>query len=77
MSWADRIAYVCHDFEDAVSTGIVSPAMLPPIVREPLRISRQLGAFIGAVVDTGQRPGVIGMDSDTAEALAALPPVQL
>src|SRR3954453_4073095 len=29
VSWADRIAYVCHDFEDAVSAGIVEPAALP------------------------------------------------
>ncbi|HRE03611.1 MAG TPA: deoxyguanosinetriphosphate triphosphohydrolase, partial [Ilumatobacteraceae bacterium] len=24
VSWADRIAYVCHDFEDAVAAGIVT-----------------------------------------------------
>ena len=24
VSWADRIAYVCHDFEDAVAAGIVA-----------------------------------------------------
>jgi dGTPase len=73
VSWADRIAYVCHDFEDAVSAGIVSPAMLPPLVRErcgPAR-SVQLGAFISAMVDAGQRTGVVGMDAGTAEALAA------
>ena len=29
VSWADRIAYVCHDFEDAVAAGIVTPDMLP------------------------------------------------
>ncbi len=29
VSWADRIAYVCHDWEDACSTGIVTPVMLP------------------------------------------------
>jgi dGTPase len=29
VSWADRIAYVCHDWEDAVSAGIVSPELLP------------------------------------------------
>src|SRR5437016_4969029 len=26
VAWADRIAYVCHDFEDAVNAGIVSPS---------------------------------------------------
>ena len=29
VSWADRIAYVCHDFEDAVAAGIVAADMLP------------------------------------------------
>ena len=32
--WADRIAYVCHDFEDAVAAGVVTPDMLPAVVRE-------------------------------------------
>src|SRR4029453_19171535 len=34
VAWADRIAYVCHDFEDAVRAGIIEPADLPPEVRE-------------------------------------------
>ena len=34
VSWADRIAYVCHDFEDAVAAGIVGADMLPAIVAE-------------------------------------------
>src|SRR3954471_16481863 len=32
VSWADRIAYVCHDFEDAVAAGIVDPGELPAAV---------------------------------------------
>ena len=40
--WADRIAYVCHDFEDAVSAGIVSiPMNFPAIVRERCGVRRQ------------------------------------
>ena len=31
---ADRIAYVCHDFEDALAAGIVTDAELPGVVRE-------------------------------------------
>jgi dGTPase len=73
VSWADRIAYVCHDFEDAVLTGIVTPAMLPPLVLEHCGATRkaQLNAFITAMVRTAAEYGVVGMDSTTAEALAA------
>ncbi|MSX82275.1 MAG: HD domain-containing protein, partial [Actinobacteria bacterium] len=51
VSWADRIAYVCHDFEDAVEAGIVSPSMLPELVRSNCGDTRssQLHTFINAV----------------------------
>jgi len=73
VSWADRIAYVCHDFEDAVHAGIVTPAMLPELVRDRGGASRseQLGSFIGGVIDAAATTGVIGMTEHLAEALAA------
>ena len=73
VSWADRIAYVCHDFEDAVSAGIVGLDELPAIVKERCgdRRGGQLGALIDAMVTTTLRSGTIGMDADHAEALAA------
>jgi dGTPase len=73
VSWADRIAYVCHDFEDAVSAGIVSQEELPAIVRERCgeRRGQQLGTFINAMIRTIRATGVIGMDARHAEALAA------
>ena len=73
VSWADRIAYVCHDFEDAVKSGIVTPNALPPLVRERCgdRRSQQLGTFIDALVATVLATGRIGMADDQAEALAA------
>jgi len=73
VSWADRIAYVCHDFEDAVSAGIVEPDDLPSLVRERCgeRRGQQLGAFINAMIRTIRATGVIGMDARHAEALAA------
>ena len=73
VSWADRIAYVCHDFEDAVHVGIVSPDDLPELVRGRCGDTRrsQLGAFIGAVVDATTTSGTIGMAEPMAEALAA------
>jgi len=73
VSWADRIAYVCHDFEDAVSAGIVTMGDLDPLVRERCgeRRGQQLGAFINAMIKTIRTTGVIGMDARHAEALAA------
>ncbi len=73
VSWADRIAYVCHDFEDAVRSGIVSPASLPAVVRERCgdRRSQQLGTFIDSMVDAVLRTGRVGMGEAEAEALAA------
>ncbi len=73
VSWADRIAYVCHDFEDAVAAGIVSVDMLPPLVRDRCGTQRreQLGAFIAAMIDAAATSGRIGMTARFAEALAA------
>lgn len=73
VSWADRIAYVCHDFEDAATAGVVRPEDLPPIVLERCGGSRrtQLAAFIGAMIDATEATGRIGMTPDHAEALAA------
>jgi dGTPase len=73
VSWADRIAYSCHDFEDAVSAGIVSSEELPALVAERcgVRRSQQLGTFINAMIRTIRATGVIGMDARHSEALAA------
>jgi dGTPase len=73
VSWADRVAYVCHDFEDAVSAGVVDEEELPALVRERCGVRRreQLGAFITAVINTVRSSGVVGMDARHAEALAA------
>jgi dGTPase len=74
VSWADRIAYVCHDFEDATSAGIVTPSMLPDAVRRACGTRRgaQLGTFIDAVVGTSASSGLVGMGEELASALAEL-----
>ena len=71
VSWADRIAYVCHDFEDAVAAGIVTTEMLPPIVASRVGSDRsqQLGTFVRAMITATANTGRIGMVADTAEAL--------
>ena len=74
VSWADRIAYCAHDFEDAVHAGIVSSSELPAEVVEVAGRTRreQLATFIRAVVTTVADTGVVGMDATTASALSAL-----
>jgi dGTPase len=73
VAWADRIAYVCHDFEDAVRAGILTPDDLPADVRAVVgdRRSEQIGAFMYAVIDAVDRTGEIGMTEPAASALDA------
>jgi dGTPase len=73
VAWADRIAYVCHDFEDAVRAGILVPADLPPEVRDVAgeRSAEQIGTFVLAVLDAVDRTGHVGMAEPAASALAA------
>ncbi|MEZ5296025.1 MAG: HD domain-containing protein [Ilumatobacteraceae bacterium] len=72
VSWADRIAYVCHDFEDAVAANVVSPDQLPAVVRDRIGSDRstQLGTLVRAMIDATARTGRIGMTTYHAEALA-------
>lgn len=73
VAWADRIAYVCHDFEDAEETGLVQVGELPPIIRELCGSSRskQISVFMQSMIGAAGRTGRIGMGSDEADALAA------
>jgi dGTPase len=73
VSWADRIAYLCHDFEDAVRAGILEPDDLPEEVRSVVgtRRSDQIGTFVLAVLEAVDRTGSVGMTEPAASALAA------
>ncbi len=73
VAWADRIAYVCHDFEDAVGAGIVDPGDLPPQVAEVLGATRraQLHSLITAMVETIAETGGVALRHHEAAALDA------
>lgn len=73
VAWADRIAYVCHDFEDAVRAGILVADDLPTEVRDVVgtRRSQQIGTFVVAVLDAIRRTGSVGMTQPAASALDA------
>ena len=73
VAWADRLAYVCHDFEDAVDAGVVRPEDLPRAVADVVGSDRrtQLHRFITAMVDTIASTGVVGLRAPESEALDA------
>jgi dGTPase len=73
VAWADRIAYVCHDFEDAAAAGIVDPTDLPASVADVIGRDRrtQLHRLIVAMVETIAETGTVALRSTEAEALAA------
>ena len=73
VAWADRIAYVCHDFEDAVRAGILAPGDLPEEVAAVVGRDRshQIGTFVHAVLEAIDRTGRVGMTEPAAGALAA------
>ena len=73
VAWADRIAYVCHDYEDAVRSGVLGELDLPDAVSDVVgrARSRQINAFVSAVLDTIAATGSIGMPTAQADALAA------
>ena len=73
VSWADRIAYLCHDFEDAVDAEVVRADELPEVVAGLCGSTRrlQLHSFIQALVTTTVSNGAVGMDAAHTEALGA------
>jgi dGTPase len=74
VRWADRIAYCCHDLEDAVAAGIVQLGDLPRDLGELLGDARgdQLRAFIQGAIDAISTTGEIVLGAELAEALAEL-----
>lgn len=73
VSFSDRIAYVCHDFDDACVAGVVTSKQLPEIVADTLGVkqSTQLRTLINAVVQATTKTGVVGLEEPYATALDA------
>ena len=73
VAWADRIAYVCHDYEDALRSGVLTAGDLPTDVCDVVGLtrSRQIDAFVSAVLKTIDETGSVGMSLPVADALAA------
>ncbi|MFT3875263.1 MAG: HD domain-containing protein [Propioniciclava sp.] len=74
VSWADRIAYCAHDFEDAVHAGLVTVDDLPRDIVGVVGGTRreQLATFVRSILTTVAETGVIGMDAEVGAALAGM-----
>jgi len=73
VSWADRIAYVVADWEDAARAGIVDPVSLPALVTSQAGTTpaEQFRYFVGALVDCTTATGQVGMFEEAAAVLDA------
>ncbi len=73
VAWADRIAYVCHDFEDAMRAGILTPDDLPDEVADIVGRDRgeQIGRFVHATLEGIDSSGRVAMAEPFATALGA------
>lgn len=71
VSLADRIAYVCHDADDAARAGIITVASLPSDLVEACGIkqSGQVRAFINDAIRTIRETGRVGLSPEMAHVL--------
>ncbi len=74
VRYADRIAYINHDIDDAVRAGVLSEEDIPFDLKLSLGSthSRRISALVNAMVTFGRGNGQVGMDASTAAAMEAL-----
>ena len=69
--FADRIAYVNHDIDDAIRAGVLVDSDLPLITRSVLGAtsSDRIDALVGAVVEASLGTGSVDMRADELAAM--------
>ena len=74
VRFADRIAYLAHDAQDAVRAGVLTPADLPASVRSHL--GRPGGSWVGtmihAVLDASVAQGRVTMEREALQVMHEL-----
>jgi dGTPase len=70
--YADRIAYINHDIEDAVRAGILKEADLPEATRTVLGSgkTRRIGTMVNDIVDASYGRDAIKMSDDVMNAMS-------
>ncbi len=74
VKFADRIAYINHDIDDACRAGILRPEDVPASLREVLGHTHgdRINTMVNSVVRASMNRPEIGMESHVAEATAQL-----
>ncbi len=71
VKYADRIAYINHDIDDACRAGILSPEDIPADIREVLgeRHSRRINTLVTSVIRYSADRPEIGMEPEILNAM--------
>ena len=74
VHWADRIAYISHDLDDAVRAGVLTEASVPSSLQTRLggSHSARINTLVLAMVHFGLEIGMIGMYPGDADAMEEL-----
>ena len=74
VRWADRIAYVNHDIDDAVRAGILSRADIPEIAQKVLGTthSSRINTLVCDMITTSREKQQIGLSEPVNHALTEL-----
>ena len=71
MHWADRIAYLCHDFDDSMRAGLLSVSDLPEQVQSHIGTvtSQMITNMVSDVICQSEKAGDIVFSPQLTEAM--------
>lgn len=74
IHYADRIAYINHDIDDAVRGGLLCREDIPQALRTALGEThgQRIDTLVTAMIDYGTREHAIGMDAGVLDAMLEL-----
>jgi dGTPase len=69
--YADRIAYINHDIEDAIRAGILTESDLPGVTRTVLGVgkTKRIGTMVNDIVSASDGDDAIRMNDDVMNAM--------
>ena len=68
---ADRIAYLCHDYDDSIRAGLLKPGELPPEVTAHFGsdISKMITSMVADMIETSLARGEIAQSEEVAHVM--------